>query len=194
MRNPLIDMPSGEPSEVVAGDTWAWKRADLAADFPPASYTLSYALKREGATGASTMITAAESGDEYQVTVAAATTATYAAGVWRWEAYATRQSDGARVRVGYGQLIVKPNLAAATTDPRGHAQRMLDAIEALLEGRATKDVNSMSIKDRSLTKMTVQELRDWRDYYRAEVNRQKIAERKRLGKSTGRTMAVRFRS
>lgn len=187
-------MPSGEPAQVVAGDTWTWKRADLSVDYPPASYVLSYALKREGATGAPTIITATESGDDYQVTVAASVSVTYAAGVWRWEAYATRQSDGARVRVSYGQLIVKPNLAAATTDPREHAQRMLDAIEALLEGRATKDVNSMSIKDRSLTKMTVQELREWRDYYRAEVNRQKIAERRRLGKSTGRTMAVRFRS
>jgi hypothetical protein len=194
MTNPLVDMPNGEPSVVVAGDTWAWKRTDLFTDFPPATYTLTYALKLWGSTTAGSVITAAEVGNEYQITVAAAATALYATGGYRWEAYATRQSDGARVRVGFGQLVVTANLAVTTDDIRSHAQTMLDAIEALLEGRATKDVNSMSIKDRSLTKMTVQELMDWRKYYAAEVNRQKIAERRRLGKSTGRTMAVRFRS
>ena len=48
MSNPLTDMPEGEPKRVVAGDTWTWKRSDLASDYPPASYGLTYALRREG--------------------------------------------------------------------------------------------------------------------------------------------------
>lgn len=194
MTNPLVDMPEGEPAEVVAGDTWTWKRTDLATDFPPATYSLSYALKIEGSTAAPIAIAAAESGNEYQVTVAAAATAGYAAGTYRWEAFATRTSDSARVRIGHGQIIVRPNAVTSTVDPRSHAQKMLDAIDALMEGRSVKDVNNYSIKDRSISKMTAEELVFWRNYYRAEVNREKISERRRLGKSTGRTMVARFRS
>lgn len=194
MTNPLTEMPTGEPSEVVVGDTWTWKRDDLAVDYPPASYALSYFLKIEGSTVSPISLTASESGNEYQVTVAAATTAGYTAGTYRWDAYMTRSSDSARVRIGFGQLVVLPNRATSTADPRSHAQKVLAAIEALLEGRSTQDVNSYSIKDRSLSKMTAEELVQWREYYRREVNREKINERARLGKSTGRTMAVRFRT
>ena len=52
---------------------------------------------------------------------------------------------------------------------------MLDAIEALIEGRATKDVSSYSIAGRSLTRMTPDELVKWRSTYRAEVARQRNA-------------------
>jgi hypothetical protein len=194
MTNPLTEMPTGEPTEVVVGDTWTWKRDDLAVDYPPASYALSYVLKIEGSTASPISLTASESGNEYRVTVAAATTAGYTAGTYRWDAYMTRSSDNARVRIGFGQLVVLPNRATSTVDPRSHAQKVLAAIEALLEGRSTQDVNSYSIKDRSLSKMTAEELVQWREYYRREVNREKINERVRLGKSTGRTMAVRFRT
>jgi hypothetical protein len=194
VSNPLVNMPEGEPMDVVAGDTWTWKRSDLASDYPVASYQLSYALKRETSSDAPTVIVAAESGSEYQVTIAAATTAGLTPGQWRWDAYMTRSSDSARVRVGWGRLTVNANAATATADPRSHAQKLLAQIEALLEGRALQDVNSYSIKDRSLTKMTAEELTTWRDYYRREVNAEKIAERRRLGQSTGRTTVVRFSS
>jgi len=194
MTNPLIDKPEGEPTRLVAGDTWTWKRSDLSDSYPPASYTLSYAFKRDGAAEAPTLITAAETGTIYEVTVPPATTAALAPGAWRWDAYMTRSSDSARVRVGSGSIDVLPNYAASASDTRSHARKMLAAIEALLEGRSVADVASYSIKDRSLTKLTPAELTQWRDYYRREVQREDQAERARQGKATGRTVAVSFRS
>lgn len=192
MSNPLTDKPEGEPLEVVAGDTWTWKRSDLAGDYPQASYSLSYALKRDGSADAPLVITASEVSNVYEVIVAAATTAPLPAGGWRWDAFMTRTSDSARVRIGSGPLTVLANTAASTADLRSHGQKMLTQIEALLEGRALKDVNSYSIKDRSLTKMSADELMRWRDYYKREVNREKLAEREAQGRPTGRTAVARF--
>lgn len=194
MTNPLTDMPEGEPDRVVAGDTWTWKRSDLGTAFAPADYTLSYALKLDGATVAPTVFTATENGLIYEVTVSAATTAPLTPGKWHWDAYMTRTSDSARVRIGTGSIEVLPNYADSAVDTRSHARKMLSAIEALLEGRSVADVASYSIKDRSLTKMTPAELMQWRDYYQREVQREDQAERARQGKASGRTVAVRFRS
>lgn len=190
--NPLVDKPEGEPQRAAAGDTWTWKRSDLGGDFPTADYVLSYALKRAAAASAPVIITATENGSAYEATLPAADTANLTPGVWNWDAYMTRSSDAARVKIGSGQIEVTPNFASSSSDTRSHARKMLAAIEALLEGRSTADVNSYSIKDRSLTKMTPQELMEWRNYYRREVQREESIERARNGKATGRTSAVRF--
>ena len=50
-----------------------------------------------------------------------------------------------------------------------HAQLMLDKIESLLLGKADDDVASYTIKSRSINKMSPEELRQWREYYRREV-------------------------
>ena len=194
MNNPLINVPEGEPTRVVAGDTWTWKRSDLGVDFPFAQYTLSYALKRDGATGAPTIVTATGTSQSYEVSVPASTTQGLSPGPWSWDAYMTRISDSARVRIVTGRLEVLPNSAIATGDTRSHARRMLAAIEALLEGRSVSDVASYTIQNRSLTKLTPEELTRWRNYYRREIQREDAAEAARQGKATGRTMAVRFRS
>jgi len=191
MGNPLTDTPDGEPLKLVAGDTWSWKRTDLSSDFPTADYTLSYVARIEGGITDET-ITATDSGGEYLVSVAAAATAAYAAGRWQWTAFMTRDSDSARVKIADGTWIVEPDPASANTDPRSHAQTMLDAIEALLANRATRLQESYSIGNRSLSHLSPAELTEWRSKYRSEVFRERRAARKKAGKATGRTRAVRF--
>lgn len=191
MANPLDTVPEGEPSELVAGDTWIWQRSDLATDYPVAAYALTYSMQREGDIGVPTTFAATEVGNVYKVTVAAATTAAKAAGAWRWVAYMVRTADSARVAVASGVFTVKPDPAAAY-DARSHATKVLAAIEALIEGRSTQDVSSYSIAGRSLTKLTVDELLKWRGFYRREVRREREAANAALGLPTGRTQVVRF--
>jgi hypothetical protein len=175
----------------VAGDTWVWQRSDLAADFPCATYTLSYSLQREGDVGAPTIVAATGAGNIYQVTVDASTSSNKAAGTWRWTAYMVRAADNARVAVATGTFVVKAN-PAASFDARSHAVKVLGAIESLIEGRSVSDVNSYSIAGRSLTKLTVNELMSWRAHYRREVKRERNAANAASGKPTGRTQVVRF--
>ena len=181
-----------EPAEIVSGDTLIWKRTDLGTDYANGSHTLSYKARLEG-TGATVItITASASGDDYLVSVAAGTTASYSTGVYRWQAYITRTSDSARVTVDSGTFEGLPNRAANTADPRSHAKTMLDKIESVLSGRADGDVASYSINGRSLTKIGVEELMAWRDRYRAEYLREVRAERRDNGQGTGSTVLARF--
>jgi len=102
-------------------------------------------------------------------------------GWYTWQAYITRSSDSARIAIGTGRFELVANRAAATTDPRTHARKMLTLIEALLEGRAVSDVDQYEIAGRSLKKMNVRELQHWRNTYRAEL----AAEERRLAIKAG---------
>src|SRR3990167_8295044 len=57
-----------------------------------------------------------------------------------------------------------------------HAQTMLAAIQSVLEGTAASDAESYTIKDRSITKFSLKELREWEAYYQKIVNSEKIKE------------------
>lgn len=65
-----------------------------------------------------------------------------------------------------------------------HAEKMLEAIEAVLEGRVTNDYKTLKINNREITKHTFDELRRLREYYRAEMTRIK-ARRKKTFKTIG---------
>lgn len=59
-----------------------------------------------------------------------------------------------------------------------HAEKMLEAIEAVLEGRITDDHKSIKINNREITKHSFDELAKLRNYYRAEIARAKARKRK----------------
>ena len=60
---------------------------------------------------------------------------------------------------------------------KSHAEKMLEAIEATLEGRATDEYKSIKINNREISKHTFDELRRIRDYYRNELTRRKVKKR-----------------
>lgn len=184
--------PTREPEELIAGDRVAWKRSDLNTDYSNSLYTLSYVLRLEGAGSTSYTITATASGTDYLVEVASATTATYTPGRYQWQAYITRNSDSARITLESGSLEVVPNRNVSTADPRSHVKIVLDAIEAVLESRATKDQMSYTIAGRSLSRMPIADLLTFRDKYKAEYQRELDAERIRKGLGSKRRLLVRI--
>mgnify|MGYP003137343032 CR=1 FL=1 len=169
--------PETEPSQIIAGDRAAWKRTDLGTDYAPASYSLKYSARLEDSGSTEIEITASESGSDYIIEVGQSTTAAYTAGVYHWQAYITRTSDSERVTVDSGTWEIKANRDAATSDPRNHVKKVLDAIESVIEGRASKDQESYSIQGRSLSRTPIAELITLRDKYRAEWVREQRAER-----------------
>ena len=169
--------PETEPTQIIAGDRAAWKRTDLGTDYAPASYSLKYSARLENSGSTEIEITASESGSDYIVEVGQSTTAAYTAGVYHWQAYITRTSDSERVTVDSGTWEIKANRDAATTDPRNHVKKVLDAIESVIEGRASKDQESYSIQGRALSRTPIADLITLRDKYRAEWVREQRAER-----------------
>ena len=177
--------PSTEPtielygSPIIAGDYLAWKRTDLGSDYPVASYALIYKARLNGAGSTVISITASESGADYLVEVGQSTTASYLVGIYQWASYITRSSDSERVQIGEGTWEVVENLATSTSDPEPHAKKVLDALEAVIENRASQDQMSYSIAGRSLSRMSQDDLNAFRDKYKAEWLKEKRMQRAR---------------
>jgi hypothetical protein len=182
-----------EPAEIIAGDSTNWKRTDLGDDYAPASYALTYTARLEDSGSTSIAITASESGNDYIVEIAAATSAAYTVGVYHWQAYITRSSDSERITIDSGTFEVKANRATATTDPRTHAKIVLEAIEAVIEGRASKDQAGYSIEGRSLSRTPIPELLVMRDRYKAEWVREQRAEKIKNGEGHAGRILTRFK-
>lgn len=157
------------PTRFAAGDTLRWSFAS--SDFPAsAGWVLSYRLV---GTGVALAIAATADGDAFIAEATATATAALsiaAPGVpCSLVGYVTKGAERFQV---YGQpCYVLPNPATATGDLRGHAAVTLEAIEALLAGRATKDQESYKIADRELRRIPIPELLRLRDYYKAEAAR-----------------------
>jgi hypothetical protein len=183
--------PTSEPNELQLGDFWAWKRTDLSTDYPTASYALSYEFNLvDGSTAANFTLTATESNDEYLIEVS--NTTTYTSGEYNWVAYITRSSDSARIKLSEGFTEIQENYATTTSSVRSHAKKVLDAIEAVIENRATMDQSSMSIAGRSLSRLTIDELLQFRDRYKAEYLKEVKKARIKNKKDSGNTIKVRF--
>lgn len=186
--------PTQEPDVLVVGDRWVWRRPDLVADYPTADYALTYEFHEDSGGGGSHKftITATETTTDYLIEIASATTAAYTAGEYNWYAFITRSSDSQRIAIDEGHTKLELNFANTNADNRSHAKKVLDAIEATIEGRASQDQMSYSIAGRSLSRMSIDDLLKFRDRYRAEYNREIKKLRIKNKQDTGNTIKVRF--
>jgi hypothetical protein len=184
--------PEGEPLKIVVGDFIQWKKTSLAESYPPATHSAEY-VARVTAGGASEIkLPAIERSTYYLFQVSSATSAAFEVGYYHWQLEITETASGNRIVVERGEFEAIPDLDNNGADPRTHAEIMLDKIEALLQGRADKDVTSYSINGRSIAKMSISDLLTWRDYYRKEVLKERRDNAIALGKPTKTTVKVRF--
>src|SRR3990167_6445265 len=159
----MTDVATTDPSRAIAGDTWEWKKSY--ADYPAPTWTLTYYLRSREHEAT---FNAAADGSEHLVTVAKATTAAYKAGRYELTAIVTDGTE--RFTVERKQLLVLPDPASTGKglDPRGHARKVLESIEAVLEGRATRDQEEYTIGSRRLKGTPIEELLMLGDKYRGE--------------------------
>ena len=131
-------------------------------------------------------------GDDFDCTVAYSTTVNWKAGNYWFETYVTKGSE--RYRVDYGQCVITQGLmgVAGTHDGRSDVKQILDAIEATLLGRATRDQLSYSIAGRTLEKIPIPDLIQLRDKLKAEYESELAAERIDKGLASGKKIKVRF--
>lgn len=140
------------PSELVVGSLWGWKRSDITAVYPTASYTLNFRITGLDSPFTEYTVEASKTGGEHVVTLT--DTDSYAAGDYRWFAVVTRDSDSATVQVDEGLLTVRP----ASGQDDSHAYRTLMAIRATLEGTATSAQRRVEIAGRVLENYGIAEL------------------------------------
>ncbi len=100
----------------------------------------------------------------------------------RYQWFVIANNDYERKTISQGYATVEPNVSAGSDaelklDARTHARRMLAAIEAVLEKRASSDQQSYSIGGRSLARTPIPDLIRLRAMYRREVAAEERAER-----------------
>lgn len=179
---------------IIQGDYTAWKRSDLNSDYSNSSHTLSYQARLENSGSTVISVTASSSGSDYLIELSSSTTNAYTVGIYHWDAYITRTSDSARIRIDNGQWEVVPNLASATTDPRSSNKKILDAIVAVIEGRASQDQMSYSIAGRSLSRMSIDDLLQFEGVYRSRWLREQRRLRNKDVGSNDSIILTRFSS
>ena len=174
------------PSTLQVGLTWEWDASF--SDYPASTHTLVYTLIN---SSNKISITASADDDDYTVAVATATTEAYSAGVYSYQATVTDGTD--TFLVASGEITVNPSFSAATTyDNRTHAKKVLDAIEATLEGKASQDQQMIMIGGRQITTFSPDQLLSFRDAYRAEYKAEQVAAGIAAGNGNSRKIKVKF--
>lgn len=154
------------PDSIPAGLTFQ-ARAILAA-YPVGDWVLTLALR-----GASKIdLTATVDGTAHVFDASAATTAGWLPGTYWYTVRATGE-DGV-FEVERGSLSITPDIAAAGDqfDGRTHARKVLDAIDAVIEKRATQDQLRYVINNRELWRTPLPELMKFRALYAGMVKRE----------------------
>ena len=191
MANLFTDIPEKEPVTIYKGETVVWKRTDLT-DYAVGSYAMSWQARLESNGGTTFSATVTEVDDYYKFTLDNSATGGYTTGDYFWVLKVTQSSDSEELIIDSGKITVKDNYFGSTGDTRSHAKIMLDKIESILEGRADADVSSYSIQGRSLSKISINELLQWRDYYKAEYQKEIAKFRRDNKEGTGRVIKVQF--
>lgn len=137
--------------------------------FPASEWTASLMLRGPQSID----IPGTANGDGFIFTVDAATTSAWKPGEY-W--FAIRVYQGSNVaEVGKGETVITPDIATAPDgfDGRSYAERVLEAIDAVIEKRASVDQQSYRINDRELSRTPIADLLALRDQFRSEVNRER---------------------
>ena len=155
--------PTREPDSIVVGSFTAWTR-DL--DLTDTGYSVRYDLVPV-VSGTTQTVNGVYGNGLWTFEVTSALTAAWVAGSYRINLIVVRASDSEAAQLETGHVTI----FGSTDDRRTHAEIMVKKIQSVLEGRADHDVESYSIKSRSITRMSVKELRECRDYYLDEIAR-----------------------
>ena len=177
------------PVSMYAGDTLTLL---IAVDNFPAGdgWTLTYGFRKENGSVISFSSTA--SGSQYLVAVSATDTAQWLPG--KYVGTASVSLGAVKETVWRGSMEVLPDLSQQVDnfDTRTSAKKCLDAINAVLEGKATRDVMQTTIAGQSIGRMSWDELLSAKSYFQDQVDSEIAAENAANGLGSGRNILVRF--
>jgi hypothetical protein len=159
------------PPKIPAGVTF--ERCVSLCDYPAPDWTLSAYLRGPSAID----FTSSADGSSHKFSVDASDTSEWAAGIY---SYVVRAAKGGDVRqVEAGTLEITPDLATVSEDFDGRSQnrRTLDAINAVLEKRASRDQERYTINNRELWRTPIGDLLKLQAHYQALVRTEERAAR-----------------
>lgn len=152
------------PSQIMAGDTLKFRIPK--GDYEPSTDTVNVYISNHINTY---NFSSTEDGDYFLFNVPYTDTQNYQAGDYFLQASVTNES-GERYLFAYLELIIHPSLQYGNADPRSHVKKVLDSIEALLEGKVLKDAQVYEIAGRRLEKIPIPELLSLQKQYKRKYD------------------------
>ena len=181
-------VPTKEPLTIRAGDTIEWTKS--IDDYKASDgWSLSYSFR---GTGGTIDITSSADGDDHAISIAPATSTAYTAGFYDVIGYVDKGSDRYTVYTSRIEVLVDLEAAGSSYDGRSHVKKVLDAIEAVLENRATKEIEESTIEGVAIKRIPHAELIAMRSKYLNWYQQEQAAERIRLGLGTTNSILTRF--
>lgn len=184
------------PTVIVAGDTYTWTVSS--SDYPASDgYSLKVTINSASARVNATTATASN-GKDWDVTLTAAQSMQLNSPGRYYLVEVAEYGTGATIvrhTLYSGTVEVKHHVGDTTvpTDVRTHARKVLEAIEAAIEGRATRgQLQSTVIGDRQVQYLAPEELLKWRSFYKMEVAREEAQEKVAQGLDGGNRILTRF--
>jgi len=179
------------PSSITAGDTLLVSLGLTA--YPATEWTVTFSFR--AAEGSAIDLTATASGSYHLINEGPTSTVNWMAERYSGFGRATNIADATLAQVFWrGELEVLPNLATAEGDydTRSWAKKCLDLIEAVLQGKASRDVLNSTIAGQSIGRMTPEQLWLMRDRFKAEYQAEQAADAAAQGKGQGSNICIRF--
>lgn len=192
------------PDIIYAGDDLEWVESaptDDADNSLKASLGWTFKYNIINSTGkaqisAADISSSAYQTDDHKFSLTSAQTAGWTAGKYLATGYCVKGTE--YQIIGRKTIEIKLNVLTATThDFRTHAHKSLEAIEAAIERRASKEQLQLSIStgggsSRAVQFMTLEELIKARAYYKAEVDQEIAKEKIDNGQAPGGRVKLQF--
>ncbi len=169
------------PATIQAGDTLLFEITN--ANYPASDWLLSYSFRKAG--GSPVDFQSTNDNGAHLISVSPAVTKDWVEGEYKGVARFTHRTDSTLVTTWWkGTVNILPDLSAASqdTDTRSWAKKCLDNIDAVLQGKASRDIINSTIAGQSIGRMTPEQLFSFRDrfytLYQQELNQEAANQKK----------------
>jgi hypothetical protein len=171
-------IPTKEPTKIQQGDTVKWTKS--LADYSAADgWILTYEIK--GNQSVSTITATTTNTTDFLVNISAATTADWdiregnEATYW-WSAFVTATVDSVeeRYNVGNGTFVLTVDMQQVTGlyDGRSQVKKTLDAINLMIEGKASSGIQTMQVEGEMLILYSSDQLLKLKDRYQQKYEKE----------------------
>jgi hypothetical protein len=161
-------------STLVAGDTLN-HATRIDGYLPEEGWVLKFRLVPRFPTGTAIGITAIADAGQWVVQAHAPITSGWLPGEYSWAAWVEKGVEKYTVETGILTVLPDPRTASVGTDTRSATERAFDAVNAMLQGRATDGVQSYTINGRQLSRYSMADLLKLRDRLRVDLARERRA-------------------
>jgi hypothetical protein len=188
-----------EPTELAQGESVRWLRR--AVEYPADQWDGQYRFRALGSDGVGADVDCGNVGDQFEAVLTADQSSQMSVGMYEVQLWVASKNDPQDVRqIDTFQVQVRKGFVEGdlqSVDLRTSAKQILDAIDAMLIGKATADQMEFTIETqvgrRALKRIPMAELIQARTYYAGVVARELQAERLRRRGGVFKNIYVRMR-